>query len=121
MKQLENQLMEDKTIAVKIQNKEHYVDKCMEFIENIKDQFCRSSALIMLNSDCTYLDELRLKYSDLIAKNKNKKKDIELNNMIDKIKHEESVDDDEEMSLKNFETYEAPKTFKQHLVMRANQ
>lgn len=106
MKQLETQLMEEKTIAVKNQNKEHYIDKCLEFLDNVKDQFCRSSALIMLNSDCQYLADLRVKHADLIAKNKNRKiKDIELNNMIDKIKQEESMDDDEELvdSIKNFE------------------
>ena len=49
------------------------MDKCMEYLENVHDQFCKSSALIMLNSDCQYLDNLRVKYADLIAKNKNKR------------------------------------------------
>jgi hypothetical protein len=81
----------------------------------------------MLNSDCQYLDNLRIKYADLIARNKNKRvKDIELNNMIDRVKSPQSgenEDENDEITVKHFEQqqYEAPKTFKQHLVMqRAN-
>ena len=68
----------------------------------------------MLNSDCAYLDELRVKYADLIAKNKNKRvKDIELNNMIDKIKQEPSEEDEEEEVEIKYEQpqYKPPRTF----------
>jgi archaellum component FlaC len=67
MKALENQLMDEKSATVKQQNKDHYIGKCMDFLDNVSDQFCRSSALIMLGSESTYLDGLRDKHADLIA------------------------------------------------------
>ncbi len=47
---------------------EHYQKKCKELIDQADtDSYCKAAANLMLNSDCEYLDELKLKYKDKLA------------------------------------------------------
>ena len=48
MKSLEDSLMDEKTLMVDEQNKEHFQNKCLELIANRNDDFSRASAILML-------------------------------------------------------------------------
>ena len=71
MKDLEQQLLDQKSQLVKEQNRQHYQQKCRELIANSEnDSFCLAAANIMLNSGCEYLQELRNEFSYILEKNK---------------------------------------------------
>lgn len=63
MKGLEKDLLSKKSQLLKIHNKGYYHKKCLDLIAKHEvDSYCRAAANLMLNSDCEYLDDLRVKY-----------------------------------------------------------
>lgn len=59
MKNIEQDLLNQKTIEMKDQNHKYYSEKCLELIANSEnDSFCKAAANIMLNSGSEYLFHL---------------------------------------------------------------
>ena len=77
MTQFEQQLLQEKSLVVKEQNREYYQSKCRELIlQSEGDSFCRAAANLMLNSGSEYLEDYRREHrgklggSDLILNDK---------------------------------------------------
>jgi hypothetical protein len=65
MKAVEQQLLDEKTRALNLQNMHHYQSKCRELIQKSQyDSFSKASAHLMLISESPYLEELRRHYQD---------------------------------------------------------
>ena len=70
MKNLEQDLLNEKSQMVKQQNMAYYQKKCQELIDKSDtDSFSRAAANLMLNSDCQYLGDLVAKYKDKLGGN----------------------------------------------------